>query len=161
MTTYMNVPLTLTEAVGTTGLPVSMGGTGSTVQNYPKWTKYSVAHTALQAAALINNIEIASLPAGSVVHGVVMKTTTAFAGTTTYTLSVGITGSLLKYVAATDVKVAVAGTTFTLPGASFVPGPEDFGAAVSIRLSAISTIQNLDQSSAGAVDIYILTSVLP
>lgn len=128
---------------------------------YPVWNKYSVTHTQLQAAALTNDIELVSLPPKGVVHAVVVKTTTAFAGTTTYTLSVGITGTLTKYTAATSVKTAVSATNFFLCGTSFVTGPEDFSSAVSVRLSAIATVENLDQSSAGVVDVYVLTSFLP
>lgn len=125
----------------------------------PQWHKYSVVHTALQAAATTNDIQLFSLPAKTFIHKVVIKNTTAFAGTTTYTLSVGINGSLVKYLAPFDVKQAVSNTTF---GVSIVNETmEDFGSAVSIRLAATSTVQNLNQSTAGAVDVYVLTSLLP
>ncbi len=133
----------------------------SEIASLPVWTKYSVSHTALQAASTTNNIQLFSLPAKSVMHAVIMKQTTAFAGTLTYTLSVGITGSLAKYLSAYDVTQAVSDSSFTQSGASVVVQPEDFGSATSIRLAATSTIQNLNQSSAGAVDVYVLTSKLP
>lgn len=127
----------------------------------PVWTKYSVVHTALQAAAVTNDIELFSLPTKTLIHRVIIKNTIAFAGTTTYTLSVGIVGNLVKYIAVFDVMQAVANTTFGIAAATINATLENFGAATSIRLSAISTIQNLDQSSAGAVDIYVQTSLLP
>ncbi len=125
------------------------------------WTKYTVTHTALQAAALTKDVALASLPAKTVVHAVVLRPTTAFAGTATYTLSVGITGSLEKYVAASDAKAAVTATLFYLPADTFIVTPENFSVAVSLRLSAVATTNNLDQSSAGVVEVYVLTSLLP
>ena len=58
-----------------------------------QWTKYMVSHTALQAALLTNDIELVSVPAKTIVMGVIVKHSTASAGTLTYTLSVGITGT--------------------------------------------------------------------
>jgi len=123
----------------------------------PIWLKMTKAHTDLQAAALTNDIEILSLPAGAVIHAVRIKQSTAFAGTliSAYTLSVGIVGTLNKYASAFDVFQAVADTTFQV---SSTVGSENYGAATSIRLAATSVGANLDQSTAGAVDVWILTS---
>lgn len=155
-------PVDVSNAVNT--LTTAHGGTGASTlaaATVATWTKYSVVHTALQAAALTNDIELFSLPAKTLIHRVIIKTTTVFAGTTTYTLSVGIVGSLVKYIAVVDVMVAVAATTFGIAAATVNATLENFSAATSIRLSAISTVQNLDQSSAGAVDVYVQTSTLP
>lgn len=142
-----------------------LSGVTSAVQTQfskaPTWTKYSVSHTALQVAAVINDIQLFSLVAKGVIHKVIIKNTAAFAGTTTYTLSVGIVGNLVKYIAVVDVTTAVSNTNFSVAATTINEQPEDFGAATSIRLSAVSTIQNLDQSTQGAADIYVLTSLLP
>lgn len=124
------------------------------------WTKFTVAHTALQAAALTNDIELTSLVALGTIHKVIIKHTTAFAGTgiTAYSVSVGITGTLDKYAIDFDVFQAVSDTTFDT-NESF--GMENFGAATSIRIAATAVGANLDQSSAGSVDIYVLSSTLP
>lgn len=135
--------------------------TASEIRTFATWSAYSFTHTQFQTAGLTNDIEVVSLPLKTVVHAAILRPTTAFAGTATYTLSVGITGSLAKYIAASDVKAAVTNTLFYLVGASFVPGPENFGAATSVRIAATSTVQNLDQSSAGAATVYLLTSLLP
>ncbi len=159
MATYTRFPPQFNNPV----LP-SQGGTGvssDAILSAPKWTKYSVVHTALQAAALTNNIELFSLPAKTVIHKVIIKPTTAFAGTTSYTLSVGIAGTLAKYIAAFDVKQVVANTTFGVAAATINATPENFGSATSIRLAAVSTVEDLDDSTAGAADIYVLTSTLP
>lgn len=141
----------IVEGVTTTAQMVSM----------PRWTKYSVLHTALQTAATTNNIELFSLPAKTLIHKVIIKQSTAFLGTATYTLSVGITGTLAKYIAAYDVTTAVSSSNF---GGSLVTVNatlEDFLSATSIKVAATSTIQNLSSSSAGAADIWVLTSTLP
>lgn len=123
----------------------------------PRWTKYSITHTQLQAAAMANDIELLSLPAGGIIHAVKIKHSTAFAGTgiTDYNLSVGIVGHLTKYAVVFDVDSAVSNTNLMLAG---VMNTENHGAATSIRLSATSTGANLDQSTAGAVDVWVLAS---
>ena len=143
------------------GAIIEASTTSAQLATMPVWTKYSVLHTALQTAGVTNNIELFSLPAKTVIHRVIIKQTTAFAGTATYSLSVGITGTLLKYIAAADVTAAVAATTFAVSAATIVATPENFSSATSIKLSAVSTIQNLSSSSAGAADIYVQTSTLP
>ena len=126
----------------------------------PFWTKYSVGHAALQAAALTNDIELLSLPAKSVVHAVYVKHSTAFAGAgiTAYTLSVGIAGDPTRYMLAHDVLQAIGDTVFLLTSAV---GSENHGAATSIRLAATAVGANLDQSSAGDVDAWVLWGTLP
>lgn len=155
VTTLSNTVTTLSGNVTT--LTNTVAGLASA----PTWAKYSITHTALQAAALTNDIELFSLPAKTVIHKVIIKNTTAFAGTTSYTLSVGIVGTLAKYIAAFDVMQAVSDTTFGVAATTINATPENFGSATSIRVAAVSTVENLDQSSAGAADIYVQTSTLP
>lgn len=124
----------------------------------PSVTKYTVSHTALQAAATSNDIALFSLPAGGVIQEVKIKHSVIFAGTgiTDYKLSVGIVGNLTKYASAFDVDTAVSGTNFQLSGTL---GSENHGAATSIRLAATSAGANLDQSTGGTVDVWVLTYV--
>jgi hypothetical protein len=126
--------------------------------NAPSWREYTVSHTALQTAAMANDIELFSLPAAGIIHAVKTKHSVQFAGTgiTDYKLSVGIVGTLAKYSAAWDVDTAVAGTNFQL---SSTVGSEDHGAATSIRLAATTTGANLDQSTAGTVTVWVLVSL--
>lgn len=127
----------------------------------PVWKKFTVTHTALQAAALTNDIELHSLVALGVVHSVVIKPTVQFAGTgiTGYVVSVGLAAALNKYTLDFNVKQAVGDAVFeaSSPGVS----PEDFGSATSIRIAATSVGANLDQSTAGSVDVWLLLSKLP
>jgi hypothetical protein len=104
--------------------------TESRVAAGPTWTKYTVGHAALQAAATSNNITLFTLPAAGIIHEVKVKHSTAFSGgaIASYTVKVGITGTLGKYLAAFD------------------------------EIEAVSTGANLDQSTAGSVDIWVLTS---
>jgi len=160
------VDVGLANAVGASGsfadaehvhdLPVSVLLT----RGVPVWTKYSKAHADLQAAALTNDIELLSLPAKSVIHAVYLKHSTAFAGAgiTAYTLSVGVAADLIRYSLPQDVLQAIGNTVFLVTSAV---GAENHGAAVSIRLAAVSVGANLDQSSAGAVDVWVLWSTLP
>ena len=133
--------------------------------NSADWVKVTKSYTDFATAALTNNVEIYSLPAKGVIHQVVMHHTAAFTGglIATYTLSVGIAGTLTKYVAASNVFQA-AGNTIIFPAASVMPlsaTPENMGSATSIRAAAISTVGNLNAATAGSVDIYLLVSLLP
>jgi len=124
------------------------------------WEKYTVTHTQLQTAALTNDIELLSLGAKEEISGVITKQSIAFAGTsiTAYTIGVGITGELDKYAPPFDVFQAVGSTVFDNNVISEV---EDFVSATSVRVSAVSVGANLDQSTAGSVDIWIKRSALP
>lgn len=124
----------------------------------PWWTKYTVDYSDLAAAATTNNIELFSLPAGGVIHGVKIKHSTAFSGgsISAYTVSVGITGTLAKYASAFDVFQAVGNAVQQI---SSTVGTENHGAATSIKIAATSTTDNLDQATAGSVDVWVLWSV--
>jgi hypothetical protein len=124
---------------------------------HPKWFKYTVTHTALQAAATSNDIELLSLPAGGVIHAVKTKHSVAFSGgaIATYTVSVGIAGTLAKYSSAFNVFQAIGNTVFQM---SSTLGSENHGAVTSIRVAAVSSGANLNASAAGSVDIWVLIS---
>lgn len=124
------------------------------------WTKYTVPYTSLATAGLTNDIELFALAAKTMIHNVVLKQSTAFSGglIATYTVSVGITGNLVKYAAAFNVFQAAGAATF---GLNVLPGIENFTGATSIRIAAISTVGNLNSATAGSVDAFVLTSLLP
>lgn len=125
----------------------------------PRWFKFSKTYADLSTGAGSNNIELFSLPARGVIHAVIIKHTTPFTGGTisAYTLSVGITGNLTKYTSAHSVFGAAADTTFLI---SNVVGMENFGSVTSIKLSAISTGANLSAATQGAVEVYVLASLV-
>lgn len=154
-------------APGATGAGGSAGATGPTGPTGPTgatgglgWTKYTVTFTQLSAAALTNNIELFQLSAKEMVHSVVVKASAAFVGglIATYTVSVGPAGNLVKYAVAFNVFQVPA---TNLSSVNILPGVEDFSSATSIRISAISTVGNLNAATAGSVDVWVLKSTLP
>lgn len=126
--------------------------------NQPQWIKVTKTFSDFSAASVTNNITIYSLPAKGVIHNVQLVPTVAFSGglIATYTISVGIAGTLAKYAVATNVF-----TGFSLPAISVLPGIESTSGATDIKASAISTVGNLNAAVAGSVDIYLLVSTLP
>lgn len=152
---------TAAAALETLGFPTGIDGAGT------GWIKVSKTYTDLAVASVSNNIEIYSLPAAGYIQMAVMKTTIAFAGTgpfTLYGLTLGITGSTTRYYTSYNGLTAVSGTHYAGPGAAViptnVPDMKDFGAVTSIRLGATAS-HNLNTATAGAVDIWLLVSVLP
>jgi len=134
----------------------------ATMAEVSRWIKVTKTYSDFSTAGLINDIEIYSLPAKSVLQSSIIKPTTLFTGglIATYTISVGIFGNLAKYALSYNVKQAVSDTAFGL-GVSISPTVEDFGAAKSIRASAISTVGLLNAATQGSVDFYLLISTLP
>lgn len=126
--------------------------------NTAQWKKVTKVYTDFSTAGVTNNIEIYLLPAKGVIHAVLVSPTVAFAGglIATYTISVGIAGTLAKYAPATN-----AFTGFTLPVISVITGIESLSGTTSIKASAISTVGNLSAATAGSVDFYLLISLLP
>lgn len=133
------------------------GGGGTPGVNVPGWIKLSVAHTDFQVAALTQNILLYSLPAGGLVHGVKLKQTAAFAGIgiTGYTLSLGFVGALDDLMVAYSVTPAPAADVFAI-AQTF--DSRNHSAAVDIRIAAVATGANLNQSTAGAADVWLLIS---
>jgi hypothetical protein len=127
-------------------------------ENYSTyWIKITKTHIDFQAAALSKDIEIFSMPAGGMIHGVVMKHSTQFAGglIQNYTLSVGIQGNLTKYASPFLVSTSPNNTNFQVSQTFF---SENWGDVTSIRAQAISTGANLDASTQGDVEFFLLIS---
>jgi hypothetical protein len=110
------------------------------------------------AGAAVNIASGYTLPAKCVVAGCMVIPTTAFSGGTiaTYTISVGISGTIAKYAIATNVF-----TGFSLATPNILPGIESTSAGVSITLTATATVGLLNAATAGSVDIYLLVGQLP
>lgn len=139
------------KADGTWAVPPSASG--------PGWTKYTLSHADFQTAATSNNIALFTLTTKGVLHQIVVKHATAFAGTgiTAYTVSVGIIGELQKYVAPFNVFQSVSNTARSITQIEDVPS---FTGSTNITINAISTGANLDQSTAGSVEVWTLVSYL-
>lgn len=124
------------------------------------WQKITITHTQLQTAALTNTIELVSLAAKTVVESIVIKHSTAFAGTsiTDYKVKIGITGELDRYLGNFDVDQTVSGTAFDCVNLQEIPS---FSTTTSVKITATSVGANLSSSTAGSVDVWVKTSTLP
>lgn len=120
------------------------------------WQAFTVSATDFTAEATSEDIELFSLPATGVIHAVKIKHTTSFndGGSGSFTLSVGIAGTLTKYAGAFDVFQATGDTVFQM---SSVVDSEDHGSATSIRVEAVSDV-NVSLVTAGVAIIWVLTS---
>lgn len=123
----------------------------------PKITK---GFADFSAAALTLDIEALLLGPKNAMHVIRIKHSDAFVGTgiTALTLSVGLVGQLDKYLLPFDVFQAVGDTV--QESVSLFAIESDSG-ATSIRIAATAVGANLDQLSAGSVDVWIMKSVLP
>jgi hypothetical protein len=146
------------------------GNPGATVQT-AKWTvsnsgsNINVANLdgsttgVAKAAAVTQSVTVFALPAKAMVLSCVVKTGTAFTGTTTLTATVGITGTLTACVSAPyDMQAAVTNTNLSvaLPATPIVSI-----AGTNLILALTSTIDNITAISAGSVQIWITWTVLP
>lgn len=127
-----------------------------------KRKKITKLYTHFSDTDMANDIEIFSLPIGAVLVDVFARVTTAFSGGTiaTYTISVGIAGTLNKYMLANSVASTgdltasgTKGTALTTPGQTNV---ESFTGATSIRAEAITTVDNLNSATQGSIDFYLV-----
>jgi hypothetical protein len=132
------------------------------------WTKFgTVTFRDFSTAALTNTLNLFLLPAGNIIHMVRIKHGESFTGGSiaTYTLAVGISGTAGKYASAFNVFQSVSDTHYQdscpqagLNCAAAVSGSENFGSAVQIIATAVSTVANLSAATAGWADIWGLLS---
>jgi len=134
------------------------GGGGTPGENVPGWiTPITVQHTAFQTAGLTQDISLYTLPAGGLIHGVKLKQSVAFAGTgiTSYSLSIGFVGALDDLLIDYPVDAAPADDLFAI-AATF--DSRNHAATVDVRIRATAVGANLDQSTAGTAQIWLLVS---
>ena len=124
----------------------------------PTWVHVAtIGHAAFSAAATTKAVNLFTLKAGQIIHGIKTKHSTAFSGgaISAYTISVGISGTAAKYAAAFDVHQAVSATAFQLTS-DFVS--ESAGADTQVTATATSTGANLSAATQGSVDIWAYIS---
>lgn len=141
------------------GLSLNSFNDVTDLTNVPTWLKVGTrTYENFSAAALTSSLTLFALAPMGLIQAVKIKHSTAFAGgaIASYTVSVGIVGTVAKYAAAFDVFQAVSGTAFQL---SATAGSESHTAAVAITITATSTVANLDAATAGAVDVWALLSM--
>jgi len=125
----------------------------------PRWKKFTVTHTQLQAAATTNNITLFTLPGHGVIHAVKMKHSAAFTGgaISAYTINIGITDNLTKYTIPHNVFQAPGDTVMQLDTTAGFETANSSGK--DIKIAATSTGANLSASTAGSIDVWVLYSV--
>lgn len=140
----------------------------------PVWNicikKVTFAHDSalFDASALTDSTEVFSIPANSKLISCVMKLDTQFAGVTTLKVEVGPNGGdtdgfLLP--GAMDLTSDPANSHYSQHGALWDTAANNggeyyFDGAQQIDAKATSTVENLDQTSAGSVTFYITYMVL-
>ena len=128
----------------------------------PFWQKVTVGFASLTAAALTQTINLVTTAARTKVCGVSIKTTTAFSGGTIASLTVSVgdaAGTGLDYAPAFTVFSASSNTNYqdTIPATV----ASKTSAASTITALFTSTVGNLNDATAGSVDIDVCTAVIP
>lgn len=125
-----------------------------------KQVKVTKTYADFATAGLTSTVDLIDLPARALIHAVVVNPTTVFSGGTiaTYTVSVGITGSLDKYSAAKDVFTGSA--LVDEPAVTATNIVESLSDDTDVVATAVSTVGNLDAATQGSVDIHIYFSIL-
>lgn len=113
-------------------------------------------------AGLTHDVPICDLPGRAFAENVRMKTALAFTGTTTLTGKLGTSGDDDRLIAgAYDLKAAVTATNFTpVTGEPSAEGQETT-AATKLVLLLTATVDNLNQTATGEVDIWVRLALLP
>lgn len=137
------------------------------VTGVPGWVKVSKAYTDFSDASTSKTVTLYTLPARGILHKVVIKSSTAWAGTGV-TNVLGSVKNNTNTVTTLDLDTAVADShysavedrdTVSTPytGLDYVT----FAGTRAVALTVDSTGANLDQLTAGAVDVWLLVSKLP
>ncbi len=119
------------------------------------WRRVQIADFA--AAGTTNNLDLTGFPGGLFIEGAFISRVVAFAGggSATATLSLGTTGDVTKYIAASDVFTGSAGIVV---GKTLVPGTvlntTTPTASATIRVQLVTDV-NSNLLTAGKADIYI------
>lgn len=124
----------------------------------PVWRKYTVTYADLAAAALTATKTLFQLPPAGVIHATKIKHSVQFAGgaISSYTISVGISGTPAKYGSAYQVGTTTVGdTAFNL---TVNVNTETHGANTAIIATATSVGANTNAATAGSADIWVLWS---
>jgi hypothetical protein len=124
----------------------------------PKWIKITKTYLDFAIEDLANDISIYTLPKMGNVHDIKIVTTEAFSGGTieSYELLVSAAkSSNVRNLSSGSLNGPMLGDNTTLVSEETLLETTDIRAFVS------SSIGNLDEATAGIVDIYILVSLLP
>lgn len=153
-TTMHYVPLNPGASVQSAKWSIANSSTNLTITN-----QAGMVVTTAKAAAVTQSLTIFALPVKALVLSCIIKSTTAFTGTTTLVATLGITGTLTACVSTPyDLKAAVSNTNFSV---ALPTTPIVSYAGTNLILALTSTIDNVSSISAGVVDVTITWQVLP
>lgn len=126
----------------------------------PRWRKFSYTYTDFSNASTSFSVTAFTLLSGEGIDAIVVKHGTPFTGgtITAYTLEIGETGDSDQFSTPFDVFQATSTSTLQVTNSLDVP---NIGATTDVVVTAKSTGDNLDQATAGTVDIYFRTFLLP
>ncbi len=123
------------------------------------WKKFTVPYTDLQTAGLTKQVNLVSLDAKGIIEAVLIKSSTAFVGTSISSLlfDVGISTDTNRWVDDYDAKAAVSNSNFNWVNVQEVPS---FTTTTLVTLNATAVGANLSALSAGSVDIWLKLAAL-
>lgn len=130
----------------------------------PKWIKITKTYLDFAIEDLANDISIYTLPKMGYIHDIKIVTTEAFSGGTIESYELLVSESKSSNVKANlSLGLAQGPSSGQLIGGSnsALISEKTLLAPVDIRAFVSSSIGNLDEATAGIVDIYILVSLLP
>jgi hypothetical protein len=127
----------------------------------PVWQKVTIPYTSLSTAAQSITVTLLALAARQIITGLVIKHTTAFAGTaiTALTVTVGDSNQAVDYYSDTPFSLtsAVSNTNFLV---SNILSLGSFGGG-NVTATFTSTGGNLNALTAGSVDFLLSVAALP
>jgi len=148
---------------GCTNINGLVNNAGATWQNFGSdgtlaFTKYTFSHTAFQTAGLTNILILKSFGGKYFNAQTIVKHSTMFAGTgiTEYKISVGPSGFNTRYCNSFNVATAVSDLNM-----SNNTNNDYVHSGSLLVVQAVSVGANLDQSTAGVVDVMVLDGTLP
>jgi len=125
-----------------------------------QWKKYTKAHTDFGGGGATEVESLVTLPANGTVQGVIIKHSTAFSGGTCsgLTVEVGISGDTAKYASAFDIFQTVGNT---VKQSSNVLDVEVASVSLDALFTSTGCTTDIADFTAGAVDIWVLSTTLP
>ncbi len=137
---------------------VPLGG-APTLDAIGRWFKVVVSALDFTDAAVEESIDLFQLPPGGIVEAIKAKHSEAFAGgaISAYTVEVGSASQTQKYMSAFDVFSAPTSTNHKV---STSGDEESHDAATPIKVTAKTIGGNVDDATAGTVEIWIKASTV-
>jgi hypothetical protein len=165
-TPAVNTPIATTWPLGSVPMWVKITVTNSTTNltvvcaGPASFTGICGTTPVAKAAATTQSVTLATPAVNFAVDECIIKTATAFTGTTTLTATVGKTGSLTSCTSVVyDMKAAVSTTNFGQTTA--ISTSISFNGTDAMILALASTIDNISSISAGSVVVWIKLVFLP